>query len=98
MRTRRGQAMMELAVGMFSLALVLSALFAFTDYIVKSLEMQRSLRAEAGRKAFGSRGGETTASARDVLELRPFAVDFIFGSQTIAIQEAVSITNMQISP
>ena len=34
---RRGQALMELAVGMFALALVVSALAGFAVYIAKSL-------------------------------------------------------------
>lgn len=48
MRTdRRGQAMMELAVGMFALALVVSALCLFAVYIVKSLRVQNSLRSSS---------------------------------------------------
>ena len=42
MGTRRGQAFMELALGMLALALVLSALFGFTAYILSSLRMQRA--------------------------------------------------------
>ena len=44
MRTRRGQAMVELAAGMFAIALVVSALTAFAVYIVRSLRVQNSLR------------------------------------------------------
>ena len=44
---RRGQALMELAVGMFALALVVSALCGFALYIVKSLRVQNSLRSSA---------------------------------------------------
>lgn len=47
MRIRRGQALMELAVGMFALALVVSALCGFALYIVKSLKVQNSLRSSA---------------------------------------------------
>ena len=48
MRTdRRGQAMIELAAGMFALALVVSALCLFAVYIVKSLEVQNSLRSSS---------------------------------------------------
>lgn len=47
MRTRRGQALMELAVGMFALALVVSALCGFAVYIAKSLRVQNSLRSSA---------------------------------------------------
>ena len=38
---------MELAVGMFALALVVSALCGFALYIVKSLRVQNSLRSSA---------------------------------------------------
>ena len=47
MRTEKGQALMELAVGMFALALVVSALCGFAIYIVKSLRVQNSLRSSA---------------------------------------------------
>lgn len=47
MRTEKGQALMELAVGMFALALVVSSLCAFALYIVKSLRVQNSLRSSA---------------------------------------------------
>ena len=49
-----GQAFMELALGMLALALVLSALFGFTAYILSSLRMQCDIRAEAGRGALNS--------------------------------------------
>ena len=39
--------MIELAAGMFALALVVSALCLFAVYIVKSLEVQNSLRSSA---------------------------------------------------
>ena len=41
---RKGQAMMELAVGMLALAILVSALCAFAVYIARSLEVQNSLR------------------------------------------------------
>ena len=48
MRTdRRGQALVELAAGMFALALVVSALCLFAVYIVNSLRVQNSLRSSA---------------------------------------------------
>ena len=47
MRTRRGQAMMELAVGMFAIALVVSALCAFAVFMAKSLRVQNSLRSSS---------------------------------------------------
>ena len=44
MRTERGQALVELALGMLALALVTSALAGFAVYMVKSLEVQNSAR------------------------------------------------------
>ena len=47
MRTRRGQAMMELAVGMFAIALLVGCLCVFAVFIAKSLRVQNSLRSSA---------------------------------------------------
>ena len=47
MRTRRGQALMELAVGMFAVALVAGCLCVFAVFIAKSLRVQNSLRSSA---------------------------------------------------
>lgn len=44
MRTRRGQALLELAVGMFALALVVSAVTVFATFEAKSLKVQNMLR------------------------------------------------------
>ena len=44
MRTRRGQALMELAAGMFALTLVVSLLCVFVRYIAKSLQIQNHIR------------------------------------------------------
>lgn len=42
--SHKGQALVELAVGMLALALVVSALCGFALYISKSLEIQNKLR------------------------------------------------------
>ena len=47
MRTRRGQAMMELAAGMFAITLIVSSLCAFAVFMAKSLKVQNSLRSSA---------------------------------------------------
>ena len=47
MRTRRGQALMELAVGMFAIALVAGCLCVFAVFIAKSLKVQNSLRSSS---------------------------------------------------
>ena len=46
-RARRGQALMELTVGMFALALVVGALCAFAVFMAESLRVQNSLRSSA---------------------------------------------------
>lgn len=79
MGTKRGQALMELAVGMFALALVISALCGFAVYIGKSLKMQNSLRNGIGG----------TASKNDSVEVGKFASEFIFGTDKLAIHEKV---------
>lgn len=97
MAVRRGQAAVELALGMFALALVLSALFGFTAYILKSLDMQRSLRARAGRDALNSWGGEGFYCSRksdDAVAVEPFAAEYIFGSTEVGVHEEVHIPAM----
>lgn len=76
MATKRGQALMELAMGMLALALVIAALVDFTVYITKSLKMQNSLRT-------GS------SSQSDELKVTDIAVEYIFGRDSIPIRESV---------
>lgn len=95
----RGQALVELAIGMVVVALVLSALFAFTRYILASLEIQRTLRADAGRSALGTHGVDETYSSsvqRDTITVSPMAADYIFGSRQVEIKEEVHIPVMGI--
>ena len=92
-----GQAFMEMALGMLALALVLASLFGFTSYILSSLEMQRDLRADAGRDALEAGGGDESYSsktAHDVVEVEQFAADYVFGSSEIEVQEEVHIPAM----
>jgi len=86
MRTKRGQAMIELAFGMFALALVVSALCGFAVYIAKSLEMQNSLRDE----------GAGTHEKTDKLSVSDFAAQYIFGKETIDIKEKVVMPSRTI--
>jgi hypothetical protein len=88
---------MELALGMFALALVLASLFGFTAYILGSLEMQRDLRADAGRGALNSGGGDeaySSKTAHDTVEVEPLAATYIFGSSEVEIKEEVHIPAM----
>ena len=80
LRTARGQALMELAVGMFALALVVSALCGFSLYIVKSLRAQNSLRSGTGR-----------SSVTDKVEFDAFAAEHVFGAKTLKIREKVEM-------
>ena len=92
-----GQAFMELALGMLALALVLSALFGFTAYILSSLKMQRDIRADAGRGALNSCGGEESYSSKiadDTVEVEPLAATYIFGSSEVEVKEEVHIPAM----
>ena len=94
---RKGQAFVELALGMFALALVASALFGFTAYILKSLEMQRDLRADAGRVALERGGGDESFSSKlshRVVEVDPLAADYIFGKGKVNVREEVHIPDM----
>ena len=82
---------MELALGMLALALVLSA------YILNSLRMQREIRAEAGRGALNSGGGEESYSSKiadDTVEVEPLAATYIFGSSEVEVKEEVHIPSM----
>ena len=96
-RTARhaGQAMIEVALGMFALALVLAALFGFAAYILSSLDMQRTIRREAGVKALNGFGtGYATAAKRDTVEFEPLACEYIVGSERLPVKESVEMPNM----
>ena len=89
MRTRRGQALMELAVGLFALALVTSALCAFAVYIATSLKAQNDLRS-----GLGHGGGSNEKS--DSVEVADFAEEHLFGRATLEIRERVVMPSTQI--
>lgn len=73
-RTRRGQALMELAVGMFTLAFLVSALVVFAQFIVRSLEIENHLRGNSHGVA-------------DKVELDGFAAERVFGTRNLHIKE-----------
>ena len=73
---RRGQALVEVAVGMLALALVVSTLCGFALYITKSLEIQNKLRV-------GGKRGETV----DVSG--PMAT-YLFGAEQLKASEKLS--------
>lgn len=72
----RGQALMELAVGLFALALVVSALCGFAHYIAKSLRVQNELRV-GGRRS-------------DSVEISSWAAQHVFGAETLKISEKLN--------
>lgn len=76
---RRGQAAMELAAGLFALALVVSALCGFAVYIAKSLTAQNTLRS----------GNGGTTSRSDRVEVGEFASEHIFGTSILRIHEKI---------
>ena len=73
---RRGQALIELAVGLFALALVVSALCGFALYIAKSLRLQNELRV----------GGKKT----DSVEVSAFAAEYVFGDRKLKMSEKLA--------
>ena len=97
-KARSGQAMMELAAGMFALALVLAALFTFSRYMLESLDEQRTLRSKAGRAAMASTGGDESYSTAKVdreVEVEPFAAEWLFPAETLVIDESVHMPAMR---
>jgi len=101
-RARGGQALTELAIGLFAFALVVAALLGFAKCITASLDMRRNVRAEAGRRALGSGGGDgiSYSSSRKSasVTVSPLAADRIFGTERVELKEEVHIPHMKIAP
>jgi len=74
---------MELAVGMFALALVVSALVTFTLYIARSLEIENHLR--------GHQRG-----VADKIKLGAFEESQLFGVRQLHIKEPFASTSRSI--
>lgn len=94
MATERGQALVELALGLMLVALVLAAAFGVSQYVIASMNGQRTLRAEAGRHALGGTGGDgamATATRHETITVSPLAADYIFGSTEVDIKEEVHL-------
>ena len=75
---------MELAVGMFTLALLVSASFFFVRYIVRSLEIENHIR----------KPGQATYKAE--VQLDDFAASKVFGSEKLHIAEPRGATDRTI--
>ena len=98
---RRAQALVELALGMFALALVVSALVSFAAYMVRSLDMQRTLRADVGRCALVSVGGDgmlLSAKESDSVEIDDLSAEYFFGEPSATVRESVSLPPMIVLP
>ena len=97
---RRGQAMYEMAIGMFLLVLLASALFSFGDIILTSLEQQDRIREEAGRKALDAFAPDDvrvrfmSSHGNDSVTVEPIAAEYFFDSQEIKVQNEVHMPVM----
>ena len=91
---RKGQAMMEFAVSVFVFSLVLAALFSFARVILASLDIQRTVRMEAGRGALASSGMDgaySSARGGAEVEIEELSAKYLFGSPTVEMKEEVHI-------
>ena len=75
---------MELAVGMFTIALLTSAFFFFVKYMVRSLNIQNHLRSP----------GQATYA--DSIKLDDFAANEVFGLKNLHILEPRGETDRSI--
>lgn len=85
MRTNahRGQALMELAVGIFALALVTSLLCLFVVYIAKSLEIQNQIRCR-------------TAVYSAKVRVDAFVEEYVTGTDVLHVKEPHGPTDRTI--
>ena len=91
---RSGQALVELAIGLVVVALVLAGVFGFTNYIIASLNAQRTLRSDAGRGALSGTGGDESYSSKTIsttITVSPMAADYIFGSTQVEVRDEVHL-------
>lgn len=82
-RTRRAQAMVELTLGMFALALVASALCFFAVYIARSLRVQNSTRGSC-------------PETYDSVEVDDFAARYFVGDSSLEINEKAEMPTTYI--
>lgn len=99
MATKKGQAMIELAIGMFALVLVVSALSSFTFYIVRGLDAERHVRADAGKDAIQFSDLSDNPAFRFADRVEPVEVDsvsakYFFGNSKVEVRESVYLPPM----
>lgn len=100
MGIKSGQAMIELAIGMFALVLVVSALSSFTVYIVKGLEAERHVRAEAGKAALefvdmSDNPAFKLADRVEPMEVDSISAKYLFGTEKVNVRESVYLPPMR---
>ena len=83
MRTRRGQALIELTLGLFALALLVSAFAYVVQYMVRSLRVQNQLRTPSPIYS-------------DRVKLDDFAAAEVFGQKTLHVNEPHGQTDRSI--
>ena len=93
---RRGQAFIELALGMLALSLVLASRFSFAAYISGAMKLQQETRASAGRKAMHSNALNVTETRSDSIEVEEFAAEWIFKKDKIEMKEKVVMPSLSI--
>lgn len=82
MATKRAQALIELAIGMFAISLVVGVLCVFAVYIARSLKVQNQLRT----------GGKHT----DSVEVDEWTSANVFGVKTLKINEKLEMPSTAI--
>lgn len=100
MGTEKGQALTELAIGMFALVLVVSALSTFVVYIVKGLDAEREIRAEAGKDALQTSDMSDNPILKFADRVEPIEVDsisaeYLFGTSKVEVRESVYLPPMR---
>ena len=95
--TRKGQAFAEFAVCLAVFSLVLCGLIAFSDCMLSALEIESSLRSEAGRNAFGMTGGDGSYSSKSAQREVPVpAAAGVFGGSSAIVKESVHMPPMKL--
>ena len=101
-RSKRGQAMYEMAIGMFLIVLCAGALFSFGEIILTSLDQQDRIREEAGRKALETYAPEdvrvrfVSAHGNDSVTVEPVAADYFFEREDVKVLNEVHMPAMAI--
>lgn len=99
-RAKRGQAFIEMAIGMFVLALVLTTIFAYVDVIVKYLAIQRDLRKTAGKSALVSAMGQGLhfkySKAEDDVPIDAYPARYVFGTDSAHVKDSAAMPTMPI--